>query len=170
MPASPGWSLLGRMALVALIIGTALTASATERVTVSLVLAGFIGWSFVPVLQLLTGLLLIRGTEARRRLRLLDRYFATGWPWSLWIVAVHAAFLLWPPSRRLGQVALAVVALIPILWTVKLLVAYCQEELHLDRHRARMRVGQHQAVTYGLFLVYVFFAVSLWPRVVGLFA
>jgi hypothetical protein len=161
--------MLARMILVALIIGTCLTASATERVTMSLVLAGAIGWSFVPVLQLLTGLLLIRGAGGDSRLRLLDRYFATGWPWSLWILAVHAMFLLWPSSRRLGQATLAAAALIPILWTIKLLVTYCQQELQLEPHRARIRVGQHQAVTYGLFFAYVFFAVSLWPRVVGLF-
>jgi hypothetical protein len=170
MAGSPGWRVLAHMALVSLIIGTSLTSSATERVTVSLVLAGAIGWSFVPVLQLLTGLLLIRGADSGRRLGLLDRYFATGWPWSLWILGVHATFVIWPASRRLGQFALAAAALVPILWTVKLLVTYCQQELHLDPHRARIRVAQHQAVTYGLFFVYVFFAVSLWPRVVGLLA
>lgn len=170
MPDSHGGRVLAQMTLVALVIGTSLTASATERVTVSLVLAGAIGWSFVPVLQLLTGLFLIRGSAPAHRLRLLDRYFATGWPWALWILAVHATFLLWPASRRAGHFVLAAVAVIPILWTVKLLVTYCQQELQLDPHRARIRVVQHQAVTYGLFFVYVFFAVSLWPRVVGLFA
>jgi hypothetical protein len=168
--AGPGWRVLGHMALVALVIGTSLTASATERVTLSLVMAGAIGWSFVPLLQLLTGLFLIRGAEPGRRLALLDRYFATGWPWALWILVVHGTFVLWPWSRRFGHYELAIAALVPILWTIKLLIEYCQRELHLDAHRARIRVVQHQALTYSLFAAYVFFAVSLWPRVVGFFA
>lgn len=162
--------LAGRMALVAVIIGTSVTVSATERVTLSLVLAGTIGWSFVPVLQLLTGLLLIRGRAGEGRVRLLDRYFALGWPWALWIVGVHATLLMWPAGRRLGLMVIAATAAIPILWTLRLLLDFGRRELGFDSRQARIRVGQHQALSYVLFLTYVFFAVSLWPRVVGLFA
>ena len=162
--------MLARMALVAVIIGTSVTVSATERVTLPLVLAGSIGWSFVPLLQLLTGLLLIRGTARRRRLDLLDRYFATGWSWNLWILAIHVMLLLWPASRRLGILVIGIAAIVPIVWTLKLLFDYCRRDLGLDARSARARVFQHQAVTYALVVAYVAFAVSLWPRVVGLFA
>lgn len=162
--------MLARMALVAVIIGTSVTVSATERVTLALVLAGSIGWSFVPLLQLLTGLLLIRGTARSRRLDLLDRYFATGWSWNLWILAIHVTLLLWPASRRLGILVIGIAAIVPIVWTLKSLFDYCRRDLGLDPRGARARVFQHQAVTYALVVAYVIFAVSLWPRVVGLFA
>ena len=170
MSVSTAGSVLARMALVAVIIGTSVTVSATERVTLSLVLAGAIGWSFVPVLQLLTGLLLIRGTGRGRRIHLLDRYFATGWAWNLWILAIHVTLLSWPAGRRLGTLVIGMAAVIPIVWTLKLLFDYCRRDLGLDGRGARLRVFQHQAVTYALVVAYVMFAVSLWPRVVGLFA
>jgi hypothetical protein len=170
MAANPAKRLLSRMVLVALVIGTSVTVSATERVTLSLVLAGGIGWSFVPVLQALTGLLLIRGVDRRPRLELLDRYFATGWLWNLWIVAIHVTLLVWPAGRRLGILVIGAAAAVPIIGTLRLLLRYSQTELGFDAHGARVRVLQHQAVTYALVLAYVSFAVSLWPRVIGLFA
>jgi hypothetical protein len=164
----PGVKVVGRMALVALVIGTSVTVSATERVTLPLVVAGTIGWSFVPLLQLLTGLVLIRGAD-RERTKSLDRYFTTHWPWSLWILAVHAVFLMTPAARSIG-LGLAVTAAVPIIWTVKLLLGFCRSELGMDRGQSRRRVALHQALTYLLVVGYVSFAVALWPRIVGLFA
>jgi hypothetical protein len=160
-----GLSLLGRMMLVALVIGTSMTVSATERVTLSLVVSGAIGWSFVPLLQLLTGVLLVRRFDAR----LLDRYFATHWAWSLWILAAGAVFLLLPETRR-STTWIALTASVPILWTIRLLLAFCREELGLDTRQRRRRVAVHQTMTYLLVLGYVSLAVALWPRILGLFA
>lgn len=170
MPARAAWRVAARMALVAAVIGTSVTVSATERVTLSLVLAGFLGWSFVPLLQLGTGLLLVRGAEARRRLDLLDRYFALGWAWNLWVVVIHGVLLMWPAGRRLGVTAVGIAAVVPIVWTLELLFDYCRRDLGLDHHGALVRLVQHQVVTYSLVVAYVVFAVSLWPRIVGLFA
>ena len=47
--------LFGQMALVAVVIGTSLSVSSTERIDLLLVLSTSITWAFVPVLQLLTG-------------------------------------------------------------------------------------------------------------------
>jgi hypothetical protein len=159
---------LVRMALVALVIGTSVTISATERVTLPLVLAGAVGWSFVPLLQLLTGLLLVRGAEGGT-LRALDGYFATGWAWLLWILALHAVLLMAPAVRSAGLLVM-VTAVCPMLWTLRLLVAFCRRDLHMGRLQAWRRVAIHQSATYLLVLAYVSFAVALWPRVVGLFA
>jgi hypothetical protein len=159
--------LLGRMALVALVIGSATAIAATERVTFALVLAGASGWAFVPLLQALTGLLLLRGSRGPR-LPSLERYFALHWPWSLWIIAFSGAVLLLPP--RLTGVSLVATAVVPLLWTVWLLLDYCRADLGFDRRTARRRVALHQAVTYGLVVGYVSLAVALWPRVVGTFA
>ncbi len=149
------------MTLIALVIGTSVTVSATERVTVLLVLAGALGWSFVPILQLATGLILIRGAGARTRR--LSGYFATHWPWSLWILTAHAAMLLSNFVRTYG-LWLAPTAVVPMLWTVRLLLGFCREELRLDNRQCRRRVAMHQVTTYVLVLVCVAFAVALWPR------
>lgn len=155
------------MALVALIMGTATTAAATGRVTMGLVAGGALGWSFVPLLQLLTGLLLIRGLRAGR-LRQLERYFALHWPWSLWILAYHTALLLLP-TRSLGT-WLALTAVVPIAITARLLVRFAQTHVTGDRRAAIRRVVLHQAVTYGIFLAYVAVAVALWTRVLKVLA
>jgi hypothetical protein len=154
------------MALIALVIGTSLTVSATERVTLSLVLAGAIGWSFVPLVQLLTGWLLVRGSGDR--VRLLNRYFGMHWPWSLWILVTSAMFLLLPVARRFSWV-ITLTAALPILWTLWLLMRFCRDELGLDLVRSWQRVVVHQAATYGIAFAYIFVAVALWPRILGLF-
>ena len=159
--------LFGRLALVALVLGAATAAAATERLTIQLVLGGAVSWSFVPLLQLGTGLLLLRGSSGRR-LELLERYFALHWPWSLWIIVFSGAVLLLPP--RFTGVSLVATAGAPLIWTVWLLLEYCRADLGFDRRTARRRVAQHQAVTYGLVVGYVALAVALWPRIVGIFA
>lgn len=155
------------MSLIALVIGTSVTVSATERVTASLVVFGIAGWSFVPLLQLLTGLLLVRGS-ALPRMELLIRYFQLHRPWSLWILAVHAVLLLIPIARHFQQ-WVVMTLLLPMLWTMGLLLRFCRDELQLEGWRAVRRVALHQSVTYAAVFVYVFVAVALWPRILGLF-
>lgn len=158
-------TLLARMALVALVIGTSVTVAATERLTLSLVLSGSLGWVFVPLLQLLTGLLLVRGLPGGR-MRQLERYFATHWPWSIWILVFNAAVLLLP--MRLTGLWLTATAVVPMLWTVWLLMEFCRQDLALDSRMARRRVLLHQSVTYVLVVGYVSVAVALWPRLAGI--
>jgi hypothetical protein len=158
--------IVGQMALIALVIGTSLSVAATERVTISLVVAGTLGWSFVPVLQLLTGVLLIRGTRVDRPAAL-ERYFDTHWPWSLWILTSSAVLLMIPVTRAFGLWT-ALTAGVPVIWTVRLLLGYCRTVLHLSTAQARLRVALHQILTYAITLAYINAAVALWPRIVGL--
>jgi hypothetical protein len=158
--------LLGHMALVALVIGVSVTVAATGRVTLPLVISGAVGWGFVPVLQLMTGMLIVRGARGPL-VRRLEGYFTLHWPWSVWIVAFHAALLLLP--SRWSGLWLAATASVPILFTTWLLLAFCQQELSLPRRLAVRRVGEHQVVTYALVLAYVSVAIALWPRIVGAF-
>lgn len=158
-------AVLRRMLLVAAIIGTSVTVTATEHVDVWLVIAGTAGWSFVPLLQLGTGLMLLRGSRPPRRASL-GRYFDTHWPWSVWILATHAALLVIPQLRGY-TLGLLVTAVVPILLTIRLLIAVCQEQLGIPRRAAIRRVAEHQVFTYALVLIYLQLAIALWPRVVG---
>jgi polyferredoxin len=156
----------GSMLLIALIVGTSFAVAATERVTVGLVLAGVVGWSFVPGLQLLTALLLV-GATRRDRLAALERYFDTHWPWSLWILGASTVLLMVPATRTFG-VWVAMTAAVPLIWTVGLLIGYCRDVLQMPAAQARRRVALHQIVTYAIMLAYLNAAVALWPRIVGL--
>ena len=156
------------MALIALVIGTSVTVAATERVDFSLLVAGSFGWSFVPVLQLMTGLLLIARTNRLPRRRALEAYFALHWPWSLWMLSAAVLLLVLPPVRDYSF-ALILTSLVAMVWTIFLLIGFCREQLAMTTHQARWRVALHQVVTIGVAILYVSYAVALWPRVVSLF-
>ena len=76
---------LERPALVAVIIGTAVTLSSARRVPLGLVLMGIVCWSFVPLIQLLIGLVVIGRARGRPISvpRCLELLFAGHLPWSL---------------------------------------------------------------------------------------
>lgn len=155
------------MGLTALVIGTSVAVGATERVTIPLVLTTSLGWAFVPVIQLLTGLLLVRGAARGRRIDALERYFDTHRPWSFWILGVHALSLLVPASRGVPFV-LVPLAILPAVLTVRALVRVCREGLGMSATAARRAVALHQAVTYAIVLAYAAWASAYLPRVVGL--
>jgi hypothetical protein len=159
---------LAQMVLVAAVVGVSVTVTATERVDIRLVLSGVLGWSFVPVLQLATGLVLVRGSRESLGWSL-ERYFATHWPWSLTILAAHAALLLIPWFRGRG-LWLAGLAVLPIFMTIRLLLALCKGPLRMEPRLARRRVAEHQLLTLLLIVLYVQVTTALWPRVVGVFS
>lgn len=149
------------MMLVSLVIGVSLAAASTERVEIRLILSTSLAWSFVPVLQLLTGLVLTRGTP--QRFAALDAYFGTHAPWSLWILGVHALFVVVGPARDAAE-WVALTAVVPAAWTARALVVLCRTSLGLSPGHARRRVAVHQALSYGLVLLYLDFAVRLGAR------
>ena len=159
--------LAGQMSLVALVIGTSVVAAATERVTIPLVLMSTLAWGFVPVIQLLTGAVLVRGAAAGRRVHALERYFATHRAWSLWILGVHTLFLIVPASR---DVALLFVPLaIPAaVLTMRELMGVCREVLGMPAAAARRAVAVHQTMTYLIVVAYVVWASAFLPRIAGL--
>jgi hypothetical protein len=156
---------LRQMSLIAAVVGTSVTVTATEHVDVWLVLGAVAGWSFVPVLQLATGALLTRGSRVPVGTAL-GHYFATHWPWSMTILTVHAALLV-VPWFRANSLWLLCLGIVPVVWTIRLLLAVCEGPLGMERRKARRRVLEHQLLTFFLIVLYVQFAIALWPRVLG---
>ena len=156
------------MALSALVIGTSVAAVSTERVTVSLVLTCALAWSFVPAIQLGTGLWLVRRERGERRMSALERYFETHRPWSLFILAVHGLLLAWPAARPLTLVILCIGAAIPITLTVFALTRLCREALGMSARSARRAVMVHQLMTLLVAAAYMAWASAYYPRLVGL--
>jgi hypothetical protein len=159
-------SFLVRMGITALVIGSALSTAATGRVTLPLVLSGFVCWSFVPVLQLATGWWMLRGGPGAGRATL-DGYFATYRPWLLWLLAMAAVALM--PSAAGMTLYLATTAVIPAALTIRALTRFSRDELGDSPRAARRRVAAHQVVTFILALIYADLSVALWPRVVEVF-
>lgn len=161
---NPGVKLAGQLTLIALVIGTSLSAASTERADATLVLWTMLGWSVVPALQLLTGCVLV---AARRRLGLaaaLECYFGTHVAWSLWILGVHALFVVLAPARD-AALWVAVSAVIPAGLTARRLFVVCRDQLAMPATVAMRQLALHQSISYGLLLAYIDFAVALRARV-----
>lgn len=158
-------SVLGHMALTALVIGTAAAVLGAGRVTVPLVLSTTLMWSWVPVLQLLTGLLLA-GRGPRRAEAMAD-YFATGRYWLLWILAFAAVLLLSPQPFAIFLYALST-AVVAVALTARALVRWRRQWAGDAGRAAWMRVAVHQAITHALVIGYFAWAVALWPRIMAM--
>jgi hypothetical protein len=153
------------MALTALVIGTAAAVLGTGRVTVPLLLSTTVVWAWVPVVQLFTGLLLVRGAGGRRA-EALAAYFATGVYWSVWILAFSAVMVLAPRPFSIFYMAVATVVA-PIALTAQALARLRRERFGDTRAAAWRRVLAHQALTHAVLVLYIGWAIALWPRIAG---
>jgi hypothetical protein len=150
---------LGGPAFFALVLGCVLSIGTTGVITPSLLVSAMICWSFVPILQVLNGLVLIRGGVRDRR-RALELLFLGHAPWSLWVLA-FAAVVSGSPHSQL--IALATI-IAPALWTWRILTAFCREILGLPASAARRRVMVHGLITLALVLVYAQLTAGLVSR------
>lgn len=152
--------------LVAVVIGAVVSVMCTGIITPRLWLGSAVCWSFVPVLQSITGLVFLNHGRTRRTIPVfLDRLFNTHRPWTLWYLAVAGALLVWPTASPL---AVEVSALVPLGLTVPLLIRLCVDTLGVDRATAVRRVAAHQVATGVIILGYVQATSQLVPRVIGL--
>jgi hypothetical protein len=138
--------------------------AAAGHVSASLVASEIVAWSFIPILQLLTGGGLV-ASAGRRRVsfpRAVELLFAAHLPWSLWLVATTVFQTFRPdPYIVIGSGA------VPIAVTVVLLLAFGREVLCLTGREAKVRVAVHQAATVLLILVYIELATRLSIRIIG---
>jgi hypothetical protein len=159
---------LERPALLAVIIGTAVTLSSARRVPLGLVVMGVVCWSFVPIIQWLIGLAIAGPVRSRSMSvpRSLELLFLAHLPWSLWTL-----IMLGLETFTTLNIALAVQVLsllIPVVWTTFILLAFCRTALGCTPGRARMLTVAHQAMTWTAFFVYVSLVSGLVPRLLRL--
>lgn len=153
------------MALTALILGVSMSVVATGRITLRLLMSELVCWSFVPLLQLFTGLVFIRGTSLDRA-GALRAYFGAHRPWLLWMLVVATTLLLLPnPGGVIIFVLLS--AIIPSALTFVALRRIAAGVFHESPSRATWRVLAHQAVTILIVLGYVELSVALVPRLLA---
>jgi hypothetical protein len=168
-PADAGWRrALERPALVAVIVGTALTLSSADRVPIGLVAMAILTWSFVPMLQLLVGAI-VSGIAPARSIsmaRASELLFMAHLPWSLWVLVMTGlpAFTNVPLPQSVQVVSL----LIPGVWTSMIVLAFCRAVLSCTTRGARWLTGLHQTMIWVLFFGYVFLVSGVWARTLAL--
>jgi hypothetical protein len=159
---------LERAALVAVIIGTAVTMSSARRVPLGLVLMGIVCWSFVAIVQCLIGLAVLGRARGRPMSapRCLELLFLGHLPWSLWTLVILGLYTF--TTLPVGLAAQVLSLLIPGVWTTIIVLAFCRTVLGCTPARARMLTAAHQAVTWTVFFTYVFLVSGFWVRFLAL--
>lgn len=158
---------LERPALLAVIIGTAVTLGSARGVPFGLVVMGVICWSFVPLVQALIGLVVIGRARGRPVSvpRCLELLFAGHLPWSLWTLVMIGLFTFTP--LPIGAAAQVLSLLVPAVWTTMIVFAFCRTALGCPPARAKVLTAVHQAMTWTAFFGYVFLVSGFWPRIVA---
>ena len=150
--------------LIAAMFGLLNSTAAAGHVSATLVASEIAAWSFIPLLQLTTGALLIASAKARRVTfpRAIELLFAAHAPWSLWLVAATVFQTINPdPYIVIGS------GIVPLAITAFMLGAFGREVLGLSGREVRMRVFAHQAVTVLLIVAYIELATRLSVRIIG---
>jgi hypothetical protein len=153
-------------ALIAAMFGLLNSTAAAGHVSATLVASEIAAWSFVPLLQLLTGAALIASARARRVTfpRAIELLFAAHAPWSLWLVA-GSIFQSIRPDPYIGIGS----GVVPLAISAVMLAAFGREVLGLSGREARVRVFAHQGATMLLIVAYIEFATRLSVRIIGAF-
>jgi hypothetical protein len=156
-----GPALAGRLVLAGVVIGTSVAVLATRRVSLTLVATIALSWSFAVGVQLLAAAALILSARHRRvsTLRAFELCFLAHVPWSLWLLVPAAVLAV--TGRAEPDTAILASAIVPTVWTVVLLRAFCQAVLETTG----ARVAWHQGLVWALALGYVAFAIGGWDRV-----
>ena len=161
-----GVNIVGHMALTALVIGTVAAVLGTGRVTVPLVASTTVMWSWVPVVQLVTGYFFVG--RVPRRGEALIQYFETGVYWAAWLLLFAIALLLSPNPFAILDYAIAT-AVVPVVLTARALMRLRRQRFGERPSVAWRHVLVHQAMTHAVVAGYFAWAVALWPRVLALF-
>src|SRR5918993_4553194 len=161
-----GVIIVGHMALTALVIGTVAAVLGTGRVSVPLVASTTVMWSWVPVVQFVTGYLFVG--RVPRRGEALIQYFETGVYWAIWLLLFAIALLVAPNPFGILNYALAT-AVVPVILTARALTRLRRQRLGERASVAWRHRFVHQAVTHAIVVGYFAWAVALWPRLLALF-
>jgi hypothetical protein len=156
--------MLRRPAVVALVIGTAVPVMAVQRVTLGLVAASTMSFSFVVAIQIAVGAAVIASAPSRRltMARALDLWFAGHLPYSVWLLTAAAVFAGLPAA---SMDLLIVSAVIPAAWTAVIVAAFCRQMLGTSRAGARWRAAVHFVVIWAIGFELVALSAGGWFQI-----
>lgn len=151
------FSSLRYIVFISLLIGACASFSATGRITGTLMASLALAWCWVPVLHVVVA----RAVAGRRADILLSAHA----PWSIWLIAASAGAGLFGFAAYGWMVWLA---LLPIAITARIVYVFCRDVLNLPPRPALRRTLLHQGITWFAAAIYLDRAVSLWPRILGM--
>ena len=156
-----------RPALAAVVLGTAAAMCTTGTVTLRLVADTTASLGLIVAVQfLIAAAFVVPHRGQLTTAAALDRFFATHRAWSLWLLVLAGWCMAVPPVGR-SLAPLLVLALVPLIWTVRGIDRFFREVSELPRARAARLTVLHQLVTWGLFGAIFGAAVQLWPRLLA---
>jgi hypothetical protein len=159
-----GWRILRRPAWVLLVIAMMVPIAAVQRVTIGLVATAALSWSFVLLIQTLVAIALIASAPQRRVdvPTALDLWFAGYLPYSLWTLVA----LAWLTTSYAASIEVVIAsAIVPAIWTMFLVSAFCRTVLLTTSAGARWRTAAHFVAIWGVTLSYIAWVAGGWFQV-----
>lgn len=163
--------LLRRPLLLALILGSTVSLMTSGRLTARLMVSGVVTWSFVPLLQMASLVIVIFGSRRLRPLpEWVDLFFIGQGPWLCWLIAFGAFWSSAPPTSEsvlrtrfwFGFAAAAAA------WSAYLDYRFFRLVAQRSRGAAVRDLFLQRAIAWGLGIVY-FGEGSLWTDLAGVF-
>jgi len=152
--------------LLAFVLGCAVAALASGRLSVRLIVDGAMSFAFVPAIEL-AAFATVYWTGRRRRIpfaRALDLFFAGNAPWLLWIVVVLALGSVVPPRQISPWILPVLVAsLIPIVWSAYIDFHFFREVMGRPARGAVRDLVIHRALGWVAATVY-FLGIAIWSE------
>jgi hypothetical protein len=161
-----------RWLLVALVAGTSVAIAATGRVGVGLVVSCTLCWAVAPATQVLALAAVAPRSPSLPFGRLLELFLLAHAPWSLWLLGLSLAAALSFPEGSAGWTGVAAyapaTALLPLLWTLRIVFCFFREVLELPTGRALVKTAGYELAVWVPAFAFVWWAAQLWPRVAAL--
>ena len=159
------WQTLHRPAMIILIIGVVIPATALHRLTFGTVVSAAAVWSIAPAIEYVAAMCVI-ASAAGRKLSMphaLDLWFAGQLPYSFWLLTLPITTTLFrfPPLDLI-----ALTAIVPTIWTTFIIAAFCRTILGVSSLGAQVRAGVHVGafivVTSTLFIISAGGGIAVW--------
>ncbi len=161
-----------RVLLLALVLGCTVSALASGRLSIRLMLDGVVSFAFVPVVEVAAFTVVFwRVRPLVRYARALDLFLIANAPWLVWCVGQMAlGYLFWPNPTLIPQTdgawATAIVLLVPTLaWSAYMDFAFFRTVLGTASRAAVGYLLLFRVIAWTTALLY-FVGIALWPDVV----
>lgn len=158
------YSLWRRPLWLAFVFGCLVSATASGRFSVRLIVDGAVSFAFVPVFEVVA-LAIVCRANVRARLpfgQTVDLFFDGNTPWLVWMTVTAAAFAVVPP-RNSGLVLKAAMfgSVLPLVWSGVADYSFFRKVMQRDPAGARRDVALHRLIGWSAILTY-FFGIAVW--------
>jgi hypothetical protein len=166
----PGASFVRKPMFVVFVLGCVVSALASGRFHVWLIVDGALSFAFMPIIDVIA-LAIVSRVGTRRRMsfaRVVDLYFVGFAPWLVWCVALIAIGGTMPPRTVGPWFMLAVFAsAFPLMWAARLDFLFFHEVMQRSPGGAFRDLVLHRAISWTGDIAYFFgiVIVSELPKV-----